>query len=474
MTDPARTAAVVLAAGAGSRFGSDKLLAELGGRPLIDHVLALAAGSGLAQTLVVVGPGATGIEAIGTTHGARIVLNPRPERGLSSSVRTGLEVLAADPAERIDAALILLGDQPLTNPATVAALLAADLPAGRSIVVPRYRGGGGANPALLLRSAWPLAADLRGDRGFGPLIRDHPELVVEVELPGNNPDVDTTADLARIVEAAWSKRVEANRAQVERIREVPDGGDFYAPVRSLFRADPTRTDDPVLAVLLEQVQAGDRWLDVGAGAGRFALPIARALDPSDGEVVALDPSPSMLASLGEIAREYKIRNVRTLEGRWPPADPRDARAAQADVVLIAHVGYDIAAIGPFVDALEAAARRTCLAVLMDRVPASAADPFWPPVHGEARESLPALPEFLELLRARGRPVRVRIVPNEGRRFDSRASLAGFVRRQLWIDPVGAKEARFQAALDTLAVDENGGWTIDGRGPAEIGIVTWSP
>ena len=179
-------------------------------------------------------------------------------------------------------------------------------------------------------------------------------------------------------------------------------------------------------------------------------------------------------ALGEIAREYKIRNVRTLEGRWPPADPRDARAAQADVVLIAHVGYDIAAIGPFVDALEAAARRTCLAVLMDRVPASAADPFWPPVHGEARESLPALPEFLELLRARGRPVRVRIVPNEGRRFDSRASLAGFVRRQLWIDPVGAKEARFQAALDTLAVDENGGWTIDGRGPAEIGIVTWSP
>ena len=75
---------------------------------------------------------------------------------------------------------------------------------------------------------------------------------------------------------------------------------------------------------------------------------------------------------------------------------------EADVALIAHVGYDVEAIGPFVDAMETAAGRLCVAVLMEQVPAAAANPFWPPVHGEERVPLPALPDLLELLEARGR------------------------------------------------------------------------
>ncbi|RPJ53408.1 MAG: hypothetical protein EHM24_32910, partial [Acidobacteria bacterium] len=62
----------------------------------------------------------------------------------------------------------------------------------------------------------------------------------------------------------------------------------------------------------------------------------------------------------------------------------------------------IAAIGPFVRAMEAAARRQCVAVLMERQPSSIADVCWPPVWGESRVPLPALPEFVELLRAFGR------------------------------------------------------------------------
>jgi CTP:molybdopterin cytidylyltransferase MocA len=474
VTDPARTAAVVLAAGAGSRFGGDKLLAKLAGRSLLDHVLGTIRDAGLQETIVVMGPAAAELEAIAMARDARVVHNPRPEDGLSSSVRIGLAALTGTgPADTLDAALVLLGDQPRTSIAMIRALLAADVPEGRSIVIPRYAGGGGANPALLLRSAWPLAAELQGDRGFGPLIHDHPELVVEVELPGDNPDVDTPTDLARIVEAAWADRVIANREQVERIREVPDG-DFYAPVRSLFRADPTRTGDPVLAALLAQVEPGDRWLDVGAGAGRFALPIARALATSGGSVVALDASPSMLESLREIAAEHQVQNVRTVEARWPPAAGSALAAETADVVVIAQVGYDVAEIGPFVDALEAGARRACVAVLMERVPASAADPFWPLVHDQARDSLPALPEFLELLQARGRRARVERVSNDGRLFDSRAALEGSVRRQLWIERDGPKEARFQAALETLAIEVDGGWLIADLTPNEIGVVTWRP
>jgi CTP:molybdopterin cytidylyltransferase MocA/SAM-dependent methyltransferase len=478
VTDPARTAAIILAAGAGTRFGGGKLLAELGGRPILDRVLATLADAGLAEMIVVVGPDAEPLEAIAIARGARIVRNQDPGRGLSSSVQAGLGALtqanADHSADGIEAALIALGDQPLTARTTVVALLDAPVPAGRRIVVPRYAGGGGQNPALVLRAAWPLASELRGDRGFGPIIQAHPDLVVEVDLPTDNPDVDTPGDLARLVAARWAARVEANRAQVERVREVPDGPDFYAPVRSLFRADPARTDDPTLAALLELARPGDRWLDVGAGAGRYALPLGRWLAPSGGEVGAIDASASMLAGLREIAAEHLIANVRTIEARWPPDGPPDALAGSADVALIAHVGYDVAAILPFVVALEAVARRACVAVLMERVPASAADPFWPQVHGEERLPLPALADFLELLAARRKSVSVSRLANPGRSFASRAELAGFVRRQLWIDPTGAKEARFQDALDELAVEANGTWTIAGRQANQIGIVSWQP
>ena len=340
--------------------------------------------------------------------------------------------------------------------------------------MPVYADDRGRNPVLVRRPAFGLVGEASGDRGLGPVLEAHPELVSEIAVDGANPDIDTPADLARAIEESWGARVRANREQVERLREVPDGTDFYAPVSSLFRADPTRTDDPVLDALLALVRSGETWLDIGAGAGRFALPIARALDPSGGSVVALDPSRSMLEGLLEIAEDYAVENVRTIEARWPLTDARAVADFDADVALIAHVGYDVEEIGPFVDGMEAAAGRLCVAVLMEQVPAAAANPFWPPVHGEERVPLPALPDLLELLEARGRRVSVERIAIEPRRFESREVLEGFVRRQLWIDPAGAKEKRFQKALDTLAVQSADGWTVEGRSVGPAGIVTWAP
>jgi CTP:molybdopterin cytidylyltransferase MocA/SAM-dependent methyltransferase len=461
------TAALVLAAGTGSRFGGGKLLAPLGGRPILQHVLDRLAEAGLEDVIVVLGGDAGAIEHGMAWRAERRVINPDPERGLASSLQVGMAAL--DPGA--DAVLIALGDQPLVAIETIRALLEAPVDPSRPVVVPAYADDHGRNPVLLRRAAFGLAGEASGDRGLGPVLAAHAESVQAVPISGDNPDVDTQADLARAVEASWAARVRANAEQVERVREVPDGADFYAPVRSLFRADPTRTDDPILKVLLDLVRSGERWLDVGAGAGRFALPIARALDPSGGSVVALDASPSMLEGLREIAEDYAIENVRTVEARWPPADPG---ALEADVVLVAHVGYDIEAIGAFLDGLETAARRLCVAVLTEHPPASAADPFWPLVHGEPRSTLPALADFVELLRVRGHEPSVTTIAGEVRRFESRDALEGFVRRQLWIDPAGAKGERLRAALDELAVPDGTGWTIRGRLPTNTGVVTWAP
>jgi hypothetical protein len=125
--------------------------------------------------------------------------------------------------------------------------------------------------------------------------------------------------------------------------------------------------------------------------------------------------------------------------------------------------------------MESVARRLCVAVLMERQPASVADPCWPPVHGEARVALPALPEFVELLQARGREPSVEMVEREPRRFASRDELAGFLRRQLWVEEGSEADARFQTALDSLlVVDEDGRVRLRDQGVLPIGVVCWSP
>lgn len=278
---------------------------------------------------------------------------------------------------------------------------------------------------------------------------------------------------AATLEQSWAERVRANREQVDRVREVPDGRDFYAPVTSLFRADPRRIDEPVLELLREVVEPGETWLDIGGGAGRYALPIALLA----GEVMALDPSNGMLDALRDQMAEFNIPNILPIEGRWPP----DAALSEAlgpfpiaDVALIAHVGYDVEAIGPFVEAMDLAARRLCVAVLMERQPASVADPFWPPVHGEPRVGLPALPEFLELLRELNREPSVTVVQREPRTFGTRSELDGFLRRQLWIADGGDKERRYHAALEELVVERNGGFGLRDQRPMPVGVAAWRP
>jgi molybdenum cofactor cytidylyltransferase len=462
---------VVLAAGAGSRFGGTKLLARIDGRPVLQHVLDALANADITDIVVVLGRDAATIEQQIDWRAERRVLNREPERGLSSSLRVGLDAVSPD----AEAALILLGDQPRVRTDVIDALCAAELPAGRSIVVPRYGEGGGPNPTLIARSAFALAAGLDGDRGFGPLIATRPELVLELPVWGSNPDVDTRRDLASIAEALWADRVRANRTQVERIREVGDG-DFYASTTGLFIEDPRRTDaaDPALAALRAEARPHDVWLDIGAGAGRYALPVALAVR----EVIAVETSPSMLEALRVGMRDNGIRNVRIIEGRWPTAAAELASpgvAPVADISLIAHVGYDIEEIGPFVDGMEAATRRRCLALLMERTPASLAEPFWPPVHGEDRIPLPALPAFVDLLRARGREPTVRRLVREARTFPERDAVLAFLRRQTWVAPDGPKDRRLQALLDQrLETNEDGSVSIEGVPDLRLGLVAWSP
>ncbi|HEY6570341.1 MAG TPA: nucleotidyltransferase family protein [Candidatus Limnocylindrales bacterium] len=186
--------AVVLAAGAGSRFGGAKLRAVLDGRPMVRHVIDAAVAAGLEPIVVVVPPG-DALDGVDLAP-ARSVTNPMPAEGLSSSVRLGLRALEG---EAVEAAVIMPGDQPRVRVAVIAALIAAaEQRPGTPFMVPQYRDDAAPNPILARRSTWRLADELAGDRGFGPVLDAHPELVGRVPVDGANPDVDTVADLLRL------------------------------------------------------------------------------------------------------------------------------------------------------------------------------------------------------------------------------------------------------------------------------------
>lgn len=264
--------------------------------------------------------------------------------------------------------------------------------------------------------------------------------------------------------AAWRVRVLADREQVERAREVADPADFYAPVTSRFRMDPRRTDDPSLNVLLDLARPDDVWLDVGAGGGRYALPLAMAVR----EVIAIDPSPSMLATLREDAVAAGIENVSLIEARWPMAGP-----PVGHVGLMAHVGYDIAEIGPFLDQLESVSRRLCVAVLGESAMTTVATLFWERIHGEPRVRLPALPELLVLLAARGRLPAVRLVDRNQPSFGSFDEALAMARRQLWLREGSRKDAWLRDLVAETVTEGDGRFAFDWT-PTKIGIVSWSP
>jgi SAM-dependent methyltransferase len=263
---------------------------------------------------------------------------------------------------------------------------------------------------------------------------------------------------------AWAARVRANREQVERLRGVVRGPDFYAPIAQRFRADPRREDEPALALLRGLVQPDDVWLDIGAGAGRYALPLALLAR----EVIALDGSDKMVETLRLEIAGHGIANVRSVQARWP-----DAPRLRADVALIAHVGYDVEPIGPFLDAMEVAASRLCVAVLAARRPAWVFDELWPEVHGEARATLPALPEFLALQLARDRLFELRLVDRAPQSYASVEEALTAARFQTWAEPGSEADKRLRSAVVRRLVEKDGRYAFNWD-PSPVGIVTWAP
>ena len=170
MTEKFRVAAIVLAAGLSRRAGiRNKLLAPVGGKPMVRRSTEAVLASGAAPVFVVTGHQAADVAAALDGCDVGLVFNPAFKDGMGTSIRAGIEALPDD----ADAVMICLADMPEIQPSTMSALIAAFDPAAeRSICVPVNDGRRG-NPVVFGAGHFGALADIDGDRGGRDIIDAH-------------------------------------------------------------------------------------------------------------------------------------------------------------------------------------------------------------------------------------------------------------------------------------------------------------
>jgi len=179
---------LVLAAGAGTRFGRPKQLAELEGRPLLEHALRTMAAAPLGRVVVVLGAAAEEILGMVDLHGAAPVVCDRWDEGQSASLACGLASLAD-----AEAVVVTLGDQPRLSVEAIRRVVAGRAE-GVSAVRASY-GGEPGHPVLLERPMFERLRDVSGDRGARNLLRSVKTREVACDDLGGGEDVDTVAQL---------------------------------------------------------------------------------------------------------------------------------------------------------------------------------------------------------------------------------------------------------------------------------------
>jgi molybdenum cofactor cytidylyltransferase len=185
--------AVVLAAGASSRFGSPKQLVRFEGQSLLQRVIASATELVGPAVSVILGAHAAEIAATLPAGSASVLINRDWQQGIASSIRTGVAHLPG----ACDGVLILLADQPLVAGERLGRLAATWRRNPRGIVASRYGAVTGV-PAIFPRWCFSDLATLRGDEGARVLIRRYADHVARLAHPEAAIDIDYPEDLLEL------------------------------------------------------------------------------------------------------------------------------------------------------------------------------------------------------------------------------------------------------------------------------------
>lgn len=188
-----RVAAVVLAAGESSRFGSPKQLAEIDGKPMIARIVGRVAQSNVERTVVVLGCEFEKVsDALAGFPEVEVLENPEYRSGIAGSLKVGLSRIG-----ELDAVMFVLGDLPGLGTADIDAVLGAYLRSNAPLALGKVDGVQ-AHPVIFRKDLWPELQGTGGDIGGRDVVKAHLHEAVTVELPPScGADIDTLEDYLR-------------------------------------------------------------------------------------------------------------------------------------------------------------------------------------------------------------------------------------------------------------------------------------
>ena len=228
--------------------------------------------------------------------------------------------------------------------------------------------------------------------------------------------------------------------------------------------DIHRTDDPAVNALFDLIDSDTTVLDVGGGAGRFALPLATRAK----HVTVVEPSEEAVGMLRERAAEAGLSNITVIRERWEDAD-----VEAADLVLCSLVLHHVPEGAAFITKMqEIAAGRVAIVEMME-APSALEVPFYERVYGAVPTAMPGVPELLQLLWAMDIHPDITMLPPEtpamGR---DRDEITRQLRRRFDVEENTPPDSRLLAALDELLEETPNGYTVSGIAPRRAAIITW--
>ena len=266
----------------------------------------------------------------------------------------------------------------------------------------------------------------------------------------------------------WTQMVLAEHEQSERAMADLPPKDFWSGLSHRFV--PPRPGeggrDETLEALLAVVRPEHTVMDVGAGAGRLAMPLSRNCR----SVTAVEPSEAMRGRLAEMVKVWEVSNLRVIPDRWEDASPDPA-----DIVFCAHVVYTVTDIELFTAKLDKHARELVAVILFEKPAAANYFPLWAKVHGEERLALPSAPEYTGVLTEMGVEFQVQRLPPWGPEpFADMETAVNECSARLFVEPGSEKSDRLKAVLRESLTEVDGGLGFHWAAPSTPWLITWAP
>lgn len=354
-----RIGAVILAAGTSSRMGEAKQLLRLGATTLLDQVTENVRSSRVDEIVVVLGHEAETIKQTIATKKLKIVVNESYRQGMGTSLRAGLSALPSE----VDAALIVLADQPFVRSATFDQIIDHYQQSNAQIVIPIYKGFRG-NPVLLDRSVFPEVMALTGDIGCRAIFGNHLEGIakVPVEDIGILLDLDSKDDVERLQDFRHGTTGDGSALEAGNLegREITgDGQPSQGPELTIVGKDPVAIALAKIGKLLRfgvtvvdpflkssDLPDADRFLNsldfskLPAASTRYVVVASRGQFDEEAVEQALHSNSTYIALVANKKRAQEI--CRTLQSKGAPSEKLAKVHAPAGLSIGAETPEEIA------------------------------------------------------------------------------------------------------------------------------------